>query len=59
MHRGFNIVLYLDSVGLDQMHVECWSVRQNLPTSFHRAEDVGPHFFGELCYGGFNNLSVL
>lgn len=44
--------LYLDSVWLYKMHVQCGGVGENLATSFHGAEDVGPHFFGQLRDGG-------
>lgn len=41
------------------MHVESRSVGEDLPTSFNRAEDVGPHFFGELGDGGSDDLPGL
>lgn len=46
--------LYLDSVRLDKMHVERGRVGENLATSFNGAEDVGPHFFGQLRDGGLD-----
>lgn len=36
------------------MHVESWRVGENLPTSLHGAQDVGPHFFGQLLDSGFD-----
>lgn len=45
--------IYLYSVRLDKMHVQRRCVGQNLATAFHRAEDVRPHFFGQLRDGGF------
>lgn len=36
------------------MHVQSWCVGENLPTSLHGAQDVGPHFFGQLLDGGFD-----
>lgn len=44
--------LYLDSVRLYKMHVQCGCVGENLSTSFNGAKDVGPHFFGQLRDGG-------
>lgn len=44
--------LYLNSVWLYEMHVERGRVGENLATSFNGAEDVGPHFFGQLRDGG-------
>lgn len=37
---------------LHQMHVERRCVGQNLAASLHGAQDVRPHFFGELHDGG-------
>lgn len=51
--------VYLDPVWLDQVHVESRRVGQNLPTSLHRAQDVRPHFFGQLHDGGFDDFPWL
>lgn len=48
--------VYLYPVWLDQMHVEGWCVGKNLPTSLDGAQDVRPHFFGQLRDGGFYYL---
>lgn len=45
-------IVYLYSVRLNKMHVQRRCVWENLSTSFHGAEDVGPHFFGQLRDGG-------
>ena len=41
------------------MHVQRRCVGEDLATSLHGAEDVGPHFFGELRDGGFYYFSWL
>ena len=50
---------YLHSVRLDKMHVQCRCVGENLATSLHGAEDVRPHFFGQLHYGGLYYFPML
>lgn len=41
------------------MHVERRCVGENLATSFHRAEDVRPHFFGQLRDARFDDFLTL
>lgn len=49
---------YLDSVRLDEVHVERRGVGEDFAASLHRAEDVGPHV-GQLRYGRFDDLPGL
>lgn len=49
---------YLDSVGLDEVHVERRGVGEDFAASLHRTQDIGPHF-SQLRYRGFNDLPGL
>lgn len=44
---------------LDKVHVQRRCVGKNFATSFHRAEDVRPHFFGQLRDGRFDYFLAL
>lgn len=46
----------LQAVALDQVHVECGAVGQDLTAAAHRAQDVGPHGPGQLAHRRLDEL---
>lgn len=50
---------YLYPVRFNEVHVQCRCVGKNLPASFHSAEDVFPHFFGQLTDAGFYHFATV
>ena len=49
-------IITLTLWGLDQVHVQRRCVGQYFPAALHGAEDVGPHFFGQLHDGRRHEL---